>query len=82
MAGISCQILIQLVIMSLQYLAGGSILSALMPEIFTLTTGMLISAVVFISVTMIGGMWSASLSNFLNVSLKYIGIIFSLPLSA
>lgn len=74
-AGISCQILIQLVIMSLQYLAGGSILSALMPEIFTLTTGMLTSAVVFISVTMIGGMWSASLSNILNVSLKYIGII-------
>ncbi|MBP2629569.1 MAG: Na+/solute symporter [Firmicutes bacterium] len=74
-AGISCQILIQLVIMSLQYLAGGSILSALMPEIFTLITGMLTSAVVFISVTMIGGMWSASLSNILNVSLKYIGII-------
>lgn len=74
-AGIACQIVIQLVIMSLQYLAGGSILSALMPEIFTLTTGMLTSAVVFISVTMIGGMWSASLSNILNVSLKYIGII-------
>jgi len=46
-----------------------------MPDIFTLTTGMLTSAVVFISVTMIGGMWSASLSNLLNVSLKYIGII-------
>ncbi|HEY3423834.1 MAG TPA: sodium:solute symporter family protein [Negativicutes bacterium] len=74
-AGIACQILIQLVIMSLQYLAGGSILCALMPEIFTLTSGMLTSAVVFISVTMIGGMWSASLSNILNVSLKYIGII-------
>lgn len=74
-AGITCQIFIQLVVMSLQYLAGGSILCALMPEIFTLTTGMLTSAVVFISVTMIGGMWSASLSNLLNVSLKYIGII-------
>lgn len=74
-AGIACQILIQLVVMSLQYMAGGSILCALMPEIFTLTTGMLTSAVVFISVTMIGGMWSASLSNILNVSLKYIGII-------
>lgn len=74
-AGIACQILIQLVVMSLQYMAGGSILCALMPEIFTLTTGMLTSAAVFISVTMIGGMWSASLSNILNVSLKYIGII-------
>lgn len=74
-AGIACQIVIQLVIMSLQYIAGGSILCALMPEIFTLTTGMLTSAVVFIGITLIGGMWSASLSNLLNVSLKYIGII-------
>ena len=74
-AGISCQIAIQLVIMSLQYVAGGSILCALMPEIFTMTTGMLTSAVVFIGITSIGGMWSASLSNVLNVSLKYIGII-------
>lgn len=74
-AGISCQILIQLVIMSLQYIAGGSILCALMPEVFTLTSGMLTSAVVFIGITSIGGMWSASLSNVLNVTLKYIGII-------
>jgi SSS family solute:Na+ symporter len=74
-AGIACQIIIQLVIMSLQYIAGGSILCALMPDYFTLTTGMLISAVVFIGITSIGGMWSASLSNLLNVSLKYIGII-------
>lgn len=74
-AGIACQIIIQLVIMSLQYIAGGSILCALMPDIFSLTTGMLISAVVFIGITSIGGMWSASLSNVLNVSLKYIGII-------
>lgn len=74
-AGIACQIIIQLVIMSLQYVAGGSILCALMPEYFTLTSGMLTSAVVFIGITSIGGMWSASLSNILNVSLKYIGII-------
>jgi len=80
-AGILCQILIQLVVMSLQYIAGGSILCALMPEIFTLTSGMLTSAVVFIGVTLIGGMWSASLSNILNVSLKYIGIILATIIS-
>jgi len=71
----ACQIIIQLVVMSLQYIAGGSILCALMPEMFTLTSGMLTSAVVFIGITSIGGMWSASLSNLLNVTLKYIGII-------
>ena len=73
-AGIGCQVLVQLVIMSLQYVAGGAILAALMPNIFTPVTGMLTSAVVFIGITLIGGMWSASQSNVLNVTLKYIGI--------
>jgi len=75
LAGVACQILIQLVIMSLQYIAGGSILCALMPEIFSFTGGVLTSAVVFIGITAMGGMWSASLCNILNVSLKYIGIL-------
>ena len=73
-AGIACQILVQLVIMSLQFVAGGAILSALLPDFFTPLTGMLISAVVFIGITLIGGMWSASQSNLLNVTLQYIGI--------
>lgn len=74
-ACVACQIIIQLVIMSLQYIAGGSILCTLMPEYFTLTSGMITSAIVFIGVTSIGGMWSASLSNLLNVSLQYIGVL-------
>lgn len=73
-AGIGCQVLVQLVIMSLQYVAGGAILAALLPTIFTPLTGMLMSAVVFIGITLIGGMWSASQSNILNVTLQYIGI--------
>jgi SSS family solute:Na+ symporter len=76
-AGVACQILIQLVITSLQYIAGGSILNALMPDIFSLQGGMLTSAVVFIGITFIGGMWSASLSNVLNVVLIYGGILLS-----
>lgn len=73
-AGIVLQILVQLCVMSLQYVAGGTILAALLPEVFTVTGGMIMSAVVFIGVTMLGGMWSASISNLLNVSLKYVGI--------
>ncbi len=72
--GVICQIIIQLVITSLQYIAGGTILHALLPKIFSVTTGMLTSAVVFIGITFIGGMWSASLSNILNVLLIYVGI--------
>lgn len=74
-AAVTCQIIIQLVIMSLQYIAGGSILCTLMPDVFTLTTGMITSAVVFIGVTSIGGMWSASLGNLLNVTLQYVGVL-------
>lgn len=71
--GVICQIIIQLVIISLQYIAGGSIISAIMPEI-SFKTGVMISAVTFIGITFIGGMWSASLANVLNIILIYGGI--------
>lgn len=79
--GIICQILVQLVIMSMQYVAGGMILAALLPEIFTPLTGMLTSAVVFIGITLIGGMWSASLTNVMNVSLQYAGVLMAVVLA-
>ncbi len=69
------QMLILLVITSLQYIAGGAILASLLPSIFTLKTGMIMSAAVFVGITFIGGMWSAGLSNLLNVALIYVGII-------
>lgn len=71
------QIIIQLVITSLQYVAGGAMLASMLPHIFTLKTGMVASAIVFISITFIGGMMSAGLTNILNVALIYIGIILS-----
>ncbi len=70
-------IIIQLVITSLQYLAGGAILSSLLPDIFTMETGMYTSAVVFIGVTLIGGLWSSGLANILSITLIYCGIIIS-----
>ncbi len=73
--GVVCQIIIQLVITSLQYIAGGTILHVMLPNIFSFSSGMLTSAVVFIGITFIGGMWSASLSNILNVLLIYVGIV-------
>ena len=70
-------VIIMLVITSLQYLAGGAILSTLLPDVFTLKTGMLTSAVVFIGITLIGGLWSSGLSNILSVTLIYLGVIYS-----
>ncbi len=69
------QIIIQLMVTSLQYIAGGAILSSLLPAVFTLKTGMITTAIVFVGITFIGGMWSTGLCNLFNVPLKYIGII-------
>ncbi|AYD39941.1 sodium:solute symporter family protein [Clostridium fermenticellae] len=76
-----CQIIILIVVVSLQYIAGGAILSSLLPNIFTIKTGMIVSACVFVGITFIGGMWSAGLCNLFNVPLKYTGIILCTILS-
>jgi SSS family solute:Na+ symporter len=68
-------ITIQLVITSLQYLAGGAILSSLLPDLFSFNGGMITSAVVFIGVTLIGGLWSSGLSNIVSIALIYLGVV-------
>lgn len=72
--GVMGQVVIQMVITALQYVAGGAILAALMPEFFTFQTGMLISAITFIGITLVGGYWAAGLSNFINVIIIYVGV--------
>lgn len=73
--GVIGQIIIQIVITSLQFVAGGAILAALLPETFTLSTGMMVTAIVFIGITFIGGYWGAGLTNLVNVTVIYIGVI-------
>lgn len=70
--------IIMICITSLQYVAGGSILHALMPDVFSMHTGMIISAIVFIGITAIGGLWSSGLSNILSVAVIYLGIVYAL----
>lgn len=72
--GVIGQLVLQIVITSLQYLAGGAILSSLLPNVFTFETGMLVTAVVFVGITLIGGFWAAGLTNIINVILIYIGV--------
>ncbi len=73
--GVFGQLILQIVIISLQYVAGGAILSSLLPDIFTFQTGMLVTAVVFVGITLIGGFWAAGLTNIINVILIYVGIL-------
>ncbi len=72
--GVVGQLVIQVVITSLQYVAGGAILSALMPDVFTLRSGMAVTAVVFVAIALIGGFWAAGLTNVVNVAVIYVGI--------
>lgn len=68
------QLVIQLVITSLQYVAGGAILSSLMPNVFSLRSGMIATAIVFVGITLVGGFWAAGLTNVINVVVIYAGI--------
>lgn len=69
--------IILICITSLQYIAGGAILSTIMPDIFSMETGMIMSAIVFIGITVVGGLWSSGMSNIISVSLIYLGILYS-----
>lgn len=73
--GVLGQLVLQIVITSLQYVAGGAILSSLLPNVFTFQSGMLVTAVVFVGITLIGGFWAAGLTNIINVILIYIGVL-------
>jgi len=73
--GVIGQLLIHIVIISLQYVAGGAILSSLLPNVFSFKTGMFVTAVVFLGITLIGGFWAAGLTNIINVIMIYAGVI-------
>jgi SSS family solute:Na+ symporter len=68
-------------ITGLQYVAGGSILTALMPDVFTLKQGMLASCAIFIFITLVGGYWASGLTNLFNVVMIYVGIVVALVFS-
>lgn len=67
--------IIQMGIIALQYKAGGSILAALLPDIFTTQSGTFFSFLIFMLVAVIGGMGSVSITNVLNLVLIYVGVI-------
>jgi SSS family solute:Na+ symporter len=73
--GVIGQLLLQIVITSLQYVAGGAILSSLLPDVFSLRSGMFVTAVVFVGITLIGGFWAAGLTNIINVIFIYTGVL-------
>lgn len=69
-------IIIQCGIIALQYKAGGSILYSLLPGVFSdVKTATLFSFIIFMLIAFVGGMGSVSVSNIMNITLIYVGVI-------
>ena len=68
------QFIVNWSMMIAQYIAGGAILSSLLPQFFNMTTGMIFSAVLFIGISMIGGYMASGVTNVLNIIMVYIGV--------
>lgn len=75
------QLLIMMVITSLQYVAGGAVLTAILPDVFTFQTGMLTTAGLFVGVSLIGGYLAGGIANVINVIVIYVGIAAALVAS-
>lgn len=73
--GVIGQLVIMGTILALQYVAGGAVLTALLPQYFDFNSGMVATALVFVGICIIGGYWAAGLSNFINVIVIYLGLL-------
>ena len=69
------QVVVAFGINALQAIAGGAILTALLPQYFNMTNGVIISALVFTAIALFGGYMGATLTNVINVVMIYLGVI-------
>lgn len=69
------QFIIVMTTCCLQFVAGGALLSAMLPQYFTMFSGSLLTAAVFVAITLIGGLWAGGLANLVNVIIIWIGIV-------
>lgn len=72
------QIFMSFVIMVSQFIAGGSILATLLPQYFTQTSGMIVSAIIFLLIALFGGWMSCGVTNILNMIVCYLAVALAL----
>lgn len=75
------QLVIMMVITSLQYVAGGAVLAALLPGVFSFHSGMLATAIIFVGIAISGGYLAGGLASIINVIVIYAGICAALVAS-
>lgn len=67
-------LVIAMAITALQFKGGGAMLASMFPEFISVKMGMLITAVVFLVIAVLGGMMGASFVNVINMIVMYIGL--------
>jgi SSS family solute:Na+ symporter len=72
--GVILQFMIVMTITCLQFVAGGALLSAMLPGYFSLFTGMLLTAIIFVGIAILGGLWAGGLANLANVVVIWVGV--------
>lgn len=72
------QIFMNFVIMVSQFIAGGTVLATLLPEYFTQTSGMIVSAIIFLLIALFGGWMSCGVTNILNMIVCYVAVALAL----
>jgi len=72
--GVLVQFIIVMVVTCLQFVAGGALLSVMLPQYFSLITGMILTAVIFVGISLTGGLWAGGLANLLNVVVIWVGV--------
>lgn len=68
------QIIMNFFIMVSQFIGGGSILATLLPQYFTYTSGMIVSAIIFLLIALFGGWMSCGVTNILNMIVCYVAV--------
>ncbi|ETA82532.1 sodium:solute symporter family protein [Youngiibacter fragilis] len=68
------QIFMNFVIMVSQFIAGGTILATLLPQYFTVQSGMILSAIIFLLIAVFGGWMSCGATNILNMVMCYLAV--------
>lgn len=69
------QLIIILGVACLQYVTGGAMLASMFPGVISYEMGLVISAVAFGAVCLVGGLLGTSLANLINVVVIYVGFI-------
>ena len=69
------QFMITMTIACLQFVAHGALLAAMLPNYFSLFSGILLTAIIFVGIALLGGYKAGGLISVLNVGVIYFGIL-------